>query len=324
VLVAVSAAAFVDLAMHLAGAEGAVRVIAYMVSGIGFLGAGVIMKEGMNVRGLNTAATLWGSAAVGCCAGADMIAQAAALTVFVLAGNTLLRPLVNAINRSPLDARASEATYEFLLTVDAASLDSMRELLVEKLEAAQYPVSDVNVIDRAEGIVEIVATLVSTAVEAKELGCRRSRSGAASGRAPCDVGRQHERLIRRLPQQVPHFHSQFIECDIARSGKSRNLHFSHLLTCVGQINGCRDDSRREAKSQPSRFPFVSAADRRRSHAVRNLPDATGIAGRNSFGTSNAAAVGDDTVCSGRQERRSGGIDARRYTAHDARTGARAA
>lgn len=169
VLVAVSAAAFVDLAMHLTGQEGAVRVIAYVVSGIGFLGAGVIMKEGMNVRGLNTAATLWGSAAVGSCAGADMIAQAAALTVFVLAGNTLLRPLVNAINRSPLDERASEATYEFRLTVDAASMDALREHLAEKLEAAKYPVSDVHVIDRAESVVEIVATLVSTAVESKEL-----------------------------------------------------------------------------------------------------------------------------------------------------------
>ena len=108
--------------MQLAGADGAVRVIAYVVSGIGFLGAGVIMKEGMNVRGLNTAATLWGSAAVGCCAGADMLAQAVTLTAFVLAGNTLLRPLVNAINRSPLDERASEATYEIRLTVDAAAI----------------------------------------------------------------------------------------------------------------------------------------------------------------------------------------------------------
>lgn len=169
VLVAVGAAAFVDLAMHLAGADGAVRVIAYVVSGIGFLGAGVIMKEGTNVRGLNTAATLWGSAAVGSCAGADMIAQAAALTAFVLAGNTLLRPLVNAINRSPLDERASEATYEFMLTVDAAAMSEMRELLVAKLEAAQYPVSDVNVLDRADDVMEIVATLVSTAVESKEL-----------------------------------------------------------------------------------------------------------------------------------------------------------
>lgn len=169
VLVAVGAAAFVDLAMHLADSDGAVRVIAYVVSGIGFLGAGVIMKEGMNVRGLNTAATLWGSAAVGCCAGADMVAQAVALTAFVLAGNTLLRPLVNAINRSPLDERASEATYEIRLTVDAGSMDAVRDLLAERLEAAKYPVSDVNVIERAEDVVEIVATLVSTAVDAKEL-----------------------------------------------------------------------------------------------------------------------------------------------------------
>jgi putative Mg2+ transporter-C (MgtC) family protein len=169
VLVAVSAAAFVDLAMHVDGAGGAVRVIAYVVSGIGFLGAGVIMKEGTNVRGLNTAATLWGSAAVGCCTGADMLAQGVALTVFVLAGNTLLRPLVNAIDRASLDARSSEATYEFMLTVDAAEIDDMREMLVEKLETAHYPVGDVEVVNRADGVVAIVATLVSTAVDTKEL-----------------------------------------------------------------------------------------------------------------------------------------------------------
>src|SRR5277367_5551253 len=125
VLVAVGAAAFVDLAMRLSGADGAVRVIAYVVSGIGFLGAGVIMKDGTNVRGLNTAATLWGSAAVGCCAGADMIAQAAALTLFVLAGNTLLRPLVNAINRAPLNEQSSEATYQFKLAVTPQALPDM-------------------------------------------------------------------------------------------------------------------------------------------------------------------------------------------------------
>ena len=73
-LVAVGAAVFVDMAMRLAGHEGAVRVVAYVVSGIGFLGAGVIMKDGAQVSGLNTAATLWGSAAVGACAGADLLA----------------------------------------------------------------------------------------------------------------------------------------------------------------------------------------------------------------------------------------------------------
>src|SRR6202043_3136633 len=135
VLVAVGAAAFVDLANHLTGSEGSVRVIAYVVSGIGFLGAGAIMKEGMSVRGLNTAATLWASAAVGSCAGADMVAQSVALTLFVLAGNTLLRPLVNAIDRIPLSEHSSEATYTVTLTTKSAQAADLRDVLIDKLES---------------------------------------------------------------------------------------------------------------------------------------------------------------------------------------------
>src|ERR1700757_4135690 len=169
VLVAGGAGAFVDLAMHLNGADGAVRVIAYVVSGIGFLGAGVIMKQGMDVRGLNTAATLWASAAVGSCAGADMVAQAVALTVFVIAGNTLLRPLVNAINRIPLNEKALEATYYFKLAVTTEALPDMRDRLVDKLEIAKYPVADVDVVEIGDDILEIVAKLVATAVDPNEL-----------------------------------------------------------------------------------------------------------------------------------------------------------
>jgi putative Mg2+ transporter-C (MgtC) family protein len=169
VLVAVGAAAFVDLANRLNGAEGSVRVIAYVVSGIGFLGAGAIMKEGMNVRGLNTAATLWASAAVGCCAGADMVAQAAALTLFVLGGNTLLRPLVKAIDRTPIDEHASEASYDVTVTTDTGSVAAVRELLLEKLEAANYPVKDINAVYQPGDVAEIVATLVSQSIEPDEL-----------------------------------------------------------------------------------------------------------------------------------------------------------
>jgi len=169
VLVAVGAAAFVDLAERLAGADGAVRVVAYVVSGIGFLGAGAIMKEGMNVRGLNTAATLWASAAVGSCAGADMLAQSAALTVFVLAGNTLLRPLVNAIDRIPLNEKASEAIYEIIVTTNAERSAELREILSERLEAASYPIRDTKVIYRSDDNVEVAAELVTLAAESDEL-----------------------------------------------------------------------------------------------------------------------------------------------------------
>src|ERR1700732_1589093 len=127
VLVAVGASAFVDLAKSPTRAEGSGLVIAYVVSGIGFLGAGAIMKEGRTIRGLNTAATLWASAAVGCCAGADMIAQAGLLTLFVLAGNTLLRPLVNAIDRIPINEQTSEASYDVMVTTDSSSVASVSE-----------------------------------------------------------------------------------------------------------------------------------------------------------------------------------------------------
>lgn len=110
VLVALGAAIFVDIANRLHGPDGAVHVIAYVVSGIGFLGAGVIMREEGNVRGLNTAATLWCSGAVGACAGADLILEAGMATVFILAANTLLRPMGNLINKQPLDPNSVEVT----------------------------------------------------------------------------------------------------------------------------------------------------------------------------------------------------------------------
>ena len=48
------------------------RVLSQVVTGIGFLGAGVIMKNGLTIHGLNSAATIWCSAAVGCLCGYGM------------------------------------------------------------------------------------------------------------------------------------------------------------------------------------------------------------------------------------------------------------
>jgi len=163
-LVALGASAFVDLAQKLGGDVEAIRVISYTVSGIGFLGAGVIMKEGMNVRGLNTAATLWCSAAVGSCAGTDMAAEAATLTVFVIAGNTLLRRVVNAINRIPLAGGGLEATYSVVLTTYPANAAALRDVLIDHLELMRYPVADTEILERSDDHAEIRATLVSTAV----------------------------------------------------------------------------------------------------------------------------------------------------------------
>src|SRR5690348_3132115 len=72
-LVAFGAACFVTIGRLMANDD---RVAAQIVSGIGFLGAGVIFREGPSVRGLNTAATIWCSGACGALAGAGLVLEA--------------------------------------------------------------------------------------------------------------------------------------------------------------------------------------------------------------------------------------------------------
>jgi putative Mg2+ transporter-C (MgtC) family protein len=165
VLVAVGAAAFTDLGTRLLGAEGATRIIAYVVSGIGFLGAGVILKEGTQIRGLNTAATLWCSAAVGAFAGAGQLPEAVALSAFVLAGNTLLRPIVNYINRLPIDMRTTEAQYRVHVVTNQRKVSAARDILDEVLEQAGYPIVAIETLSETETQVELAAVLAPSSAE---------------------------------------------------------------------------------------------------------------------------------------------------------------
>jgi len=168
-LVATGAAAFADMGVRLAGTTGATRIIAYIVSGIGFLGAGVILKDGTNIRGLNTAATLWCSAAVGAFAGSGLLLESAVLTLFVLAGNTLLRPLVNYINRRPIDERVTEALYTIHVVCDHQAISDARDLLFSRLEAANYPIREIDTVSEGDEQVELAAVLVPTSAEPAEL-----------------------------------------------------------------------------------------------------------------------------------------------------------
>ena len=194
VLVAVGAAAFVTLGMRVNGSPGATQIAAYVVSGIGFLGAGVIMKEGAHVSGLNTAATLWCSAAVGALCGVGLAAEAGALTVAILAGNTALRPLVNAINRAPIDERTSEATYEVHVATQPENVGEVRDLLAEALEKANYPVREIEVFERGPDVSEVVATLISDAVDPAELDAVAGLDRAIAARILRELGLQRARM----------------------------------------------------------------------------------------------------------------------------------
>lgn len=133
-LVAAGAALFVIHSEMYPGEVSPTRIAAQVVSGIGFLGAGVIFKEGLSVRGLNTAATLWCSAAVGVLCGAGQIAPAAAGAAAVLAANMLLRPVAAVINRQPEDATEMDTHYRLSVTCREQDEESMRKLVLESLQ----------------------------------------------------------------------------------------------------------------------------------------------------------------------------------------------
>lgn len=89
-LVALGSAAFVIAGTLVGDASGPARVAGQVVTGVGFLCAGVILHQGATVRGLNTAATVWCCSAVGVLAGLGLTAWAALTTLLVLIANIVL------------------------------------------------------------------------------------------------------------------------------------------------------------------------------------------------------------------------------------------
>jgi putative Mg2+ transporter-C (MgtC) family protein len=135
VLVALGACGFVVFSGLVAQGD-PTRVAAQVVSGIGFLGAGIILREGVNVHGLNTAATLWCSAMVGTIAGAGYVATSVLAAAFVVGTNLLLRPLVRRINRLSIAAIDTETLYSVRIVVSATEEAHVRSLLLHQLSQA--------------------------------------------------------------------------------------------------------------------------------------------------------------------------------------------
>lgn len=89
-LIALGSALFVIMSPTIFSGDNS-RIVAQVVSGIGFLGAGIIFKDGNTVRGLTTAATIWCSASIGCLCGFGMYKEAVIGTIGVLFINTVFR-----------------------------------------------------------------------------------------------------------------------------------------------------------------------------------------------------------------------------------------
>lgn len=91
-LIAIGSALYVLMSPSIIGGDNS-RIIAQVVSGIGFLGAGIIFKDGDTVKGLTTAATVWCAAAIGCLIGFGMFAEAILGTAAIMTVNIFFKHL---------------------------------------------------------------------------------------------------------------------------------------------------------------------------------------------------------------------------------------
>lgn len=115
-LVSLGAAIFITLSVKIGG-DASGRVASYVVSGIGFLGAGVIMKDGPNVRGLNTAATLWCSAAIGALSGMGFFFEAAIGASFIVLAHLILRPVGLKMGQVSIFQKNESSETEYLIAI---------------------------------------------------------------------------------------------------------------------------------------------------------------------------------------------------------------
>ena len=111
------------------GSDEVYRIASYIVSGVGFLCSGVIFKDGGTVRGLNTAATLWCTAAIGVLASSGYILLAFAATGTLILSNLLFRPLSMKV-RPVTGWEESEKLYRISITCREAKETDIRALLI--------------------------------------------------------------------------------------------------------------------------------------------------------------------------------------------------
>lgn len=99
ILISVGSCLYTILSQELGGVSSSDRIASNIVTGIGFIGAGVIFKEGISVNGLTTAALIWVTAALGMAIGYKNYPLAIVVTLIVVVALFVLEPVQRVINR---------------------------------------------------------------------------------------------------------------------------------------------------------------------------------------------------------------------------------
>jgi putative Mg2+ transporter-C (MgtC) family protein len=170
-LVTLGAAAFVMAEGMAPGAGNSFRIAAQVVSGIGFIAGGVIFREGLTIKGLNTAATLWCSAAIGVLCGSGLAMHALVATGFILLTNLLLRPFLQKLH-GPADHNLAGVETQYLLRLECRNSDEshLRALLLHSVPTPKLAMRSLSSEDIAPlGKLEIRATLLGSGRQDEEL-----------------------------------------------------------------------------------------------------------------------------------------------------------
>lgn len=138
------------------------RVASYVVSGVGFLGGGVILREGFNVRGLNTAASLWCSAAVGVLAAGGHLLFALIGTGTVVGIHLLGRPLGHLIDRdNVVEEDEDDQPYQLQLVCRRKSEKYARAQIVQRTSSNDFVLRGIHTGRAGEDSVALTAYLLS-------------------------------------------------------------------------------------------------------------------------------------------------------------------
>jgi putative Mg2+ transporter-C (MgtC) family protein len=170
-LVCVGAAMFVSLTGLMGDVTSPTRIASYIVSGIGFIGGGVILREGLNVKGMNTAATLWCTAAVGTLAGAGFAGHALVGTLTVLIVHVVLRPLAHWVDARRKIAADVETSYRIRVVCADKDQALIRTILLRHVNShPKMTVQGISFQDCGQvGQVAVVADIYSLERKDKEL-----------------------------------------------------------------------------------------------------------------------------------------------------------
>ena len=140
------------------------RIAADVVSGIGFLGAGVILRNGNRITGLNTAATLWCAAAIGVLCSRGMLVEASLGTFLILFSNVLLRFITAKIKKQVKKQNSEKCTIN--LTCDDSMDIIIRTKIADVIEKNNFKLENLekNYLDK--DTIKLKFVIIASNIEA--------------------------------------------------------------------------------------------------------------------------------------------------------------